>query len=72
MVLRSVSFETDQTEPRNYIFKAKNEFSILTFILLRLEIKKVSTLKKVLNMWPVVCFLDLDFVALLFWGMVSV
>lgn len=46
MVLRSVSFETDQTEPRNYIFKAKNEFSILTSILLRLEIKKVSTLKK--------------------------
>lgn len=46
MVLRSVSFETDQTEPRNCIFKAENEFSILTFILLRLEIKKVSTLKK--------------------------
>ena len=41
MTPKSMLFETDLTEPRNCVFKAENERSALTCILISLESKLV-------------------------------
>lgn len=50
MVPRSMWYETDLTEPKNCVFKAKYEFSILTFILLKLK-SKIVPLRKIPNIY---------------------
>lgn len=65
MVSKSMWFETDLSEPRNYIFKAKNDSNIFDFSSCLVGKVKLVPWRNDLSIWPVVCLLSLDFVAVL-------